>query len=62
MVAFFVGGAAMSAIASLTYSAAGWAGGSALGAFTAATALGFWLRVRNVDGPPPVATGHDQAL
>ncbi len=43
MVACFLGGAAMSAAASLVYGAAGWNGICALGAFTAAAALWFWL-------------------
>jgi predicted MFS family arabinose efflux permease len=47
MVAFFVGGAAMSAVASVTYSVAGWKGVCALGAATAGTALGFWFMTRN---------------
>jgi len=49
MVAFFLGGAAMSAIASVIYSAAGWPGVCALGALTAAIALGFWLSLRTAD-------------
>ena len=47
MVAFFVGGAVMSALASVTYSVAGWPGVCALGALTAGTALGFWYITRN---------------
>ena len=43
MVAYFLGGAVMSAAASLVYSAAGWNGICALGALTAAAALWFWL-------------------
>jgi predicted MFS family arabinose efflux permease len=43
MVAYFLGGAVLSAASSLVYSAAGWNGICALGAFTAAAALGFWL-------------------
>lgn len=46
MVAFFLGGAALSAVASVTYSAAGWQGVCVLGALTAATALGFWIIAR----------------
>jgi hypothetical protein len=47
MVAFFVGGAVMSALPSVTYSVAGWPGVCALGALTAGTALGFWYITRN---------------
>jgi predicted MFS family arabinose efflux permease len=43
MVAYFLGGAVLSAAASLVYSAAGWNGICALGALTAAAALWFWL-------------------
>jgi len=43
MVAYFLGGAVLSAVASLVYSAAGWNGICALGALTAAAALWFWL-------------------
>jgi predicted MFS family arabinose efflux permease len=43
MVAYFVGGAVMSAAASLLYSAAGWNGVCVLGAATAAAALCLWL-------------------
>ena len=43
MVAYFLGGAVLSAAASLVYSAAGWNGICALGAVTAAAALCFWL-------------------
>ena len=43
MVAYFLGGAVLSAAASLVYSAAGWNGICALGACTAAAALWFWL-------------------
>jgi predicted MFS family arabinose efflux permease len=43
MVAYFLGGAVLSAAASLVYSAAGWNGICALGAVTAAAALWFWL-------------------
>ncbi len=46
MVAFFLGGAAMSAAASLVYSTAGWNGVCALGGLTAATALWFWPATR----------------
>jgi hypothetical protein len=46
MVAFFLGGAALSAAASLIYSAAGWNGVCALGGLTAATALWFWFATR----------------
>jgi predicted MFS family arabinose efflux permease len=43
MVAYFLGGAVLSAAASLVYSAAGWNGICALGTLTAAAALWFWL-------------------
>jgi len=43
MVAYFVGGAVMSAAASLIYSVAGWGGVCVLGAATAAAALCLWL-------------------
>jgi predicted MFS family arabinose efflux permease len=43
MVAYFLGGAVLSAAASLVYTAAGWNGICALGALTAAAALWFWL-------------------
>jgi len=43
MVAYFLGGAVLSAAASLVYSAAGWNGICVLGALTAAAALWFWL-------------------
>jgi predicted MFS family arabinose efflux permease len=43
MVAYFLGGAVLSAVASLVYSTAGWNGICALGALTATAALGFWL-------------------
>jgi predicted MFS family arabinose efflux permease len=43
MVAYFLGGAVLSAAASLVYSAAGWNGICALGALTAAAALWFWI-------------------
>jgi predicted MFS family arabinose efflux permease len=43
MVAYFVGGAVMSAAASLLYSTAGWGGVCVLGAATAAAALCLWL-------------------
>jgi len=43
MVAYFVGGAVMSAAASLLYSVAGWGGVCVLGAATAAAALCLWL-------------------
>jgi len=46
MVAYFLGGAAGSAAASVVYSAAGWTGVCALGAFTAAAALWFWFATR----------------
>jgi len=46
MVAYFVGGAVMSAAASLLYSAAGWSGVCTLGAATAAAALFFWSATR----------------
>jgi predicted MFS family arabinose efflux permease len=47
MVAYFLGGAAGSAAASVVYSAAGWTGVCALGAFTAAAALWFWFATRS---------------
>ena len=43
MVAYFLGGAVLSAAASLVYSAAGWNGICTLGALTAAAALWSWL-------------------
>jgi len=43
MVAYFLGGAVLSAVASLVYSTAGWNGICALGALTATAALCFWL-------------------
>ena len=43
MVAYFLGGAVMSAAASLVYSAAGWNGICVLGTLTAAAALWFWI-------------------
>jgi len=51
MVAYFVGGAVMSAAASLLYSASGWGGVCVLGAATAAAALCLWL-VTSRDAKP----------
>src|SRR5260221_14622417 len=45
--AYILGGAAGSAAASVVYSAAGWTGVCALGAFTAAAALWFWFATRS---------------
>jgi predicted MFS family arabinose efflux permease len=47
MVAYFLGGAAGSAAASVIYSAGGWTGVCALGAITAVAALWFWFATRN---------------
>jgi predicted MFS family arabinose efflux permease len=46
MVAYFAGGAVMSATASLVFSAAGWGGVCVLGALTAAAGLAVWPRTR----------------
>jgi predicted MFS family arabinose efflux permease len=46
MVAYFTGGAVMSAAASLVFSAAGWGGVCVLGALTAAAGLAVWPRTR----------------
>jgi predicted MFS family arabinose efflux permease len=43
MVAYFLGGAALSAASSEVYAAAGWSGVCALGAGTAVLALAFWM-------------------
>jgi predicted MFS family arabinose efflux permease len=53
MVAYFVGGATMSAAASLVYSVARWDGVCALGALASAAALIFWLRTSRRPGPGP---------
>jgi predicted MFS family arabinose efflux permease len=53
MVAYFVGGATMSAAASLVYSVARWGGVCALGALASAAALIFWLRTSRRPGPGP---------
>jgi MFS family permease len=46
MVAYFTGGAVMSAAASLVFSAARWNGVCVLGALTATAGLAVWLRTR----------------
>ena len=59
MVAYFLGGAVLSAAASLVYSAAGWNGICALGALTAAAALWFWLATnRRAPAALPRKAGH----
>jgi predicted MFS family arabinose efflux permease len=55
MVAYFVGGAVMSAAASLLYSAAGWNGVCMLGAATAAAALCLWLVANRDRVPQPIS-------
>ena len=55
MVAYFVGGAVMSAAASLLYSAAGWRAVGVLGAATAAAALCLWLVTSRDRVPPPIS-------
>ena len=58
MVAYFLGGAVLSAAASLVYSAAGWNGICVLGAMTAAAALWFWLATnRRAPAALPRRTG-----
>jgi predicted MFS family arabinose efflux permease len=47
MVAYFTGGAVMSAAASLVFSAAGWGGVCVLGIVTAAAGLAVWPRTRH---------------
>jgi predicted MFS family arabinose efflux permease len=47
MVAYFTGGAVMSAATSLVFSAAGWGGVCGLGIFTAAAGLAVWPRTRH---------------
>jgi predicted MFS family arabinose efflux permease len=56
MVAYFVGGAAMSAAATVTYAAARWNGICALGAFTAVAGGAGWL-VSSRHRPPTIAFG-----
>jgi predicted MFS family arabinose efflux permease len=53
MVAYFVGGATMSAAASVVYSVARWDGVCALGALVSAAALAFWLRTSRRPAPGP---------
>jgi MFS family permease len=54
MVAYFTGGAALSAATSALYSSEGWVGVCVLGAVTAAFALGVWVVAQAVGGREPV--------